>query len=114
VTLRNYESSISSISAPPPPVTHPHHVHPASVLPSSPVGAEAPSEHLLRNGTCRKRSRNEHEDDEETAGTPASSSPPPLLVPPPPGAATSRASTPRFTRLPPAKKLKKSARVMHS
>ena len=62
-----------------------------------------------------QRRTREHEDDEEAAGTPASSSsPPPLLVPPPPGAATSRASTPRFTRLPPAKKLKKSARVMHS
>jgi hypothetical protein len=114
VAPRDHESSISSIAAPPPPVTHPHHVHPASALPSSPVGAEAPSEHLLRNGTSRKRSRNEHEDDEEAVETPASSSPPPLVVPPPPGAAASRASTPRFAKFPPAKKMKKSARVMHS
>jgi hypothetical protein len=116
VAPRDHESSVSLISIPPPPVTHPHHVHPASALLSSPVGLEAPSEHLLRNGTCRKRSRNEHEDDEEAVGTPASSSPPSLLVPPPPpgAVASSRASTPRFAKLPPAKKMKKSARVMHS
>jgi hypothetical protein len=115
VAPRDHESSVSSILNPPPPVIHPHHVHPASALPSSPIGPEAPSEHLLRNGTSRKRSRNEQEDDEDAAGTPASSSPPPFLAPPPPGAtASSRASTPRFAKLPPAKKIKKSARVMHS
>jgi hypothetical protein len=115
VAPRDNESSVSSILNPPPPVIHPHHVHPASALPSSPIGPDAPSEHLLRNGTSRKRSRNEHEDDEDAAGTPASSSPPPFLAPPPPGAtASSRASTPRFAKLPPAKKIKKSARVMHS
>jgi hypothetical protein len=115
VAPRDHESSVSSILNPPPPVIHPHHVHPASALPSSPIGPEAPSEHLLRNGTSRKRSRNEHEDDEDATGTPASSSPPPFLAPPPPGAAvSSRASTPRFAKLPPAKKIKKSARVMHS
>ena len=115
VAPRDHESPVPSISIPPPPVTHPHHVHPASALPSSPVVPEAPSEHLLRNGTSRKRSRNEHEDDEEAAGTPASSSPPSFLAPPPPGAAaSSRASTPRFVKLPPTKRIKKSARVMHS
>jgi hypothetical protein len=115
VAPRDHESSVSSISIPPPPVTHPHHVHPAAALPSSPVGLEGPSEHQLRNGASRKRSRNEHEDDEEAVGTPASSPPPPFLAPPPPGAAaSSRSSTPRFAKLPPAKKMKKSARVMHS
>jgi hypothetical protein len=116
VAPRSHESTIYPISNPPPPVIHPHHVHPASALPSSPLGPEGPSDYPLRNGTSRKRSRNEHEDDEEAAGTPASSSPPPFLAPPPPtgGAAPSRASTPRFAKLPPAKKIKKSARVMHS
>lgn len=99
----------------PPPVIHPHHVNPASALFSSPVGASASSEHVLRNGTSRKRSRNEHEEDEEAVRTPASSSPPPFLTVPPPGAAhSSRAGTPRFAKLPPAKKVKKSARVMVS
>ena len=116
VAPRGRDATIPSIVDPPPPVIHPHHVHPASVLPSSPIGAEAPSEYLLRNGTSRKRSRNDHEDDEEAVGTPGSSSPPPFLAPPPPpgGVPSSRASTPRFAKLPPAKKIKKSARVMHS
>ena len=113
VAPRDQEPSVL-ISDPPPPVTHPHHVHPAAGLLSSPVRPEAPSEHLLRNGTSRKRSRNEQEDDEEAVGTPAPSSTPPFLAPPPGAATTSRASTPRFAKLPPAKKIKKSARVMHS
>lgn len=100
----------------PPPVIHPHHVHPATALLSSPFGAQASSEHLLRNGNSRKRSRNEHEYDEEAVNTSvSSSSPPAFLAVPPPGAATSsRSGTPRFARLPPAKKVKKSARVMVS
>jgi hypothetical protein len=111
VTSHPVRNPIISIPAP---VIHPHNVTSFQATLSSPVEPLPPSELNLRNGTSKKRSRDESEIDEEEIQTPRSS-PGPLLVPPPPGAANiSRSSTPRGTRLPPAKKIKKSARVMVS
>ena len=106
-------SSLETVS---PPVVHPHHVNAIAESLSSPIEALASSEAVLRNGTSRKRPRNDQENDEEEIPTPASSSPPAALLalPSTAGAATSRAGTPRSTRLPPSKRLKKSARVMVS
>lgn len=66
----------------------------------------------LRNGANKKRTRNDLEDEEE-AETPTSSGPGDFLMPPAAGHGSSRAGTPRITGRP-AKKIKKSARVMVS
>lgn len=102
---------VAPISAP---VIHPHNVTGFQATLSSPVESLPPSDLYSRNGTSKKRSRDESEIDDEEVQTPRSS-PGPLLVPPPPGAANiSRSTTPRGAQLPPAKKIKKSARVMVS
>jgi hypothetical protein len=112
VTARPIQNHSISIPAP---VIHPHHITTFQAALSSPVDALPSAGDLkLRNGISKKRSRDDTDNDEEEIQTPRSS-PGPLLVPPPPGAATiSRSGTPRGTRMPPAKKVKKSARVMVS
>jgi hypothetical protein len=106
--IRDYSTSISA------PVIHPHKVTTFQATLSSPVDAPPSGDLALRNGISRKRSRDDTDIDEEEIQTPRSS-PGPLLVPPPPGAASiSRSGTPRGTRMPPTKKVKKSARVMVS
>lgn len=106
--VRNFSTSISA------PVIHPHNVINFQATLSSPVDT-LPSRDLgLGNGISKKRSRDETEMEGDEIQTPRSS-PGPLLVPPPPGAAsTSRSGTPRDTRMPPAKRIKRSARVMVS
>jgi hypothetical protein len=110
-------ASLPAVTCPTPipaPVIHPHNVSSDQAALSSPVDTAPPTDLGLRNGVSRKRSRNDTDIDEEDAQTPRSS-PGPLLVPPPPGASSiSRSGTPRGTRMPPAKKIKKSARVMVS
>ncbi|KIX03776.1 uncharacterized protein Z518_07329 [Rhinocladiella mackenziei CBS 650.93] len=98
---------------PPAPVIHPNRL--LTTL-SSPVSAQAPPENILSNGTSRKRAYGEIDADELDVITPESSSPGPLLVPPLSGLANaaSRGATPRATRLQPAPKTRKSARVMVS
>lgn len=66
----------------------------------------------LRNGTGKKRTRNDIEEEEE-AGTPNSSGPGDHLAPPIAGQGSPRAGTPRIMGRP-AKKIKKSARIMVS
>jgi hypothetical protein len=106
--LYDYPTSI------PAPVIHPHNLTSFQGALSSPIEAALPGEFALRNGISKKRSRDETDFDEEDVQTPRSS-PGPLLVPPPPGAASmSRSGTPRSSRMPPTKKIKKSARVMVS
>jgi hypothetical protein len=96
------------------PVIHPHNVTRFRRTSSSPADTLPPADLNLRNGTSKKRSRDDSELDDEEVQTPRSS-PGPLLFPPPPGAASiSRSGTPRGTRMPPTKKVKKSARVMVS
>jgi hypothetical protein len=106
--LHNYSTSISA------PVVHPHNVTSFQATLSSPVDTLPSGDISLRNGTSKKRSRDDTEMDEDEIQTPRSS-PGPLLVPPRPGTASiSRSGTPRGTRMPLAKKFKKSARVMVS
>ena len=96
------------------PVIHPHNVTSFRGTSSSPADTLPPADLNLRNGTSKKRSRDDTDLDDEEIQTPRSS-PGPLLFPPPPGAASiSRSATPRGTRMPPTKKVKKSARVMVS
>lgn len=96
------------------PVIHPHNVTNLQAALSSPVDAPPTGELTLRSGISKKRSRDDTDIDDEDLQTPRSS-PGSLLVPPPPGAANiSRSGTPRGTRMPPSKKIKKSARVMVS
>ena len=111
---RNLRASRLS-SGVPPPVVHPDYIDRTSASLSSPIEATAPFEHQTRNGVGRKRSRNEQEVDEDEEETTLSSSQASGLAPPPMGAASSsRAGTPRLSKQPPAKKQKKSARVMVS
>ena len=111
ITSRPEQHHSTSIPAP---VIHPHHVTNFQGTLSSPVDAVPSGDFTLRNGLGKKRPRDDTELDDEEIQTPRSS-PGPLLVPPPPGAASvSRSGTPRGTRMPPAKKIKKSARVMVS
>jgi hypothetical protein len=106
--IRPYSTPIQT------PVIHPHNVTSFRGTSSSPADTLPPADLNLRNGTSKKRSRDDTELDDEELQTPRSS-PGPLLFPPPPGAASiSRSATPRGTRLPPSKKVKKSARVMVS
>ena len=113
VSYRNDPPSL--LTSIPPPVIHPHNVHPASATLSSPLEAQGPPDEALRNGTSRKRSRKELEDDEDAMETPASTSPAPHLAPATAGTtAPSRAGTPRVSKLPPTKKARKSARIMVS
>lgn len=111
ITTRPVHNHSTSIPAP---VIHPHNLTSFQGTLSSPVDTLPSGDLSFRIGTSKKRSRDETEIDEEESQTPRSS-PGPLLVPPPPGAASiSRSGTPRGTRMPPAKKVKKSARVMVS
>ncbi|KIW29653.1 uncharacterized protein PV07_05451 [Cladophialophora immunda] len=107
----------TSIDNPPPPVIHPNRLVVPTATLTSPVSAQAPPENTLANGTGRKRRYDELDVDDFEDTTPDSSSPGPLLVPPPPpGVANAhpRGATPRSTRLHPAQKTRKSARVMVS
>ncbi|KAH0841742.1 hypothetical protein AYO21_01026 [Fonsecaea monophora] len=107
----------ASTDNPPPPVIHPNRlVVPIATL-TSPVSAQALPDNTLTNGAGRKRRYDEVDIDDFEDSTPDSSSPGPLLVPPPPpGVANAhpRGATPRSTRLHPAQKTRKSARVMVS
>ena len=106
--VRNHTISIPAA------VIHPYHVSSFQATLSSPVDPLPSGNVNHRNGISKKRSRDESEIDEEEIQTPRSSPGAPF-VPPPPGAASiSRSATPRGTQLPPAKKIKKSARVMVS
>ena len=106
--VQNYSTSIQA------PVIHPHNLTNFQATLSSPVEIPPAADLKVHNDVSKKRSRDDTEPDEEEIQTPRSS-PGPLLVPPPPGAASiSRSDTPRGTRMPPAKKVKKSARVMVS
>ncbi|EXJ90920.1 hypothetical protein A1O1_04026 [Capronia coronata CBS 617.96] len=105
------------IDNPPKPVIHPNRLMAPHAELSSPVSADAPQDRGLPNGTSRKRAYDEVDADEIDVITPDSSSPGPLLGPPAPtgaAAASSRGVTPRATRLPPAAKARRSARVMVS
>ncbi|EXJ75813.1 uncharacterized protein A1O5_00320 [Cladophialophora psammophila CBS 110553] len=106
----------ASLDNPPAPVIHPNSLVVPSVALTSPVSAQAPPDNILANGTGRKRRYDEVDTDDLEDITPESSSPGPLLVPPPPGVANAhtRSATPRATRLQPAQKTRKSARVMVS
>jgi hypothetical protein len=106
---------VQHLSTPiPTPVIHPHNVTSFRGTSSSPVDTLPSADLNLRNGISKKRPRDDTDLDDEEIQTPRSS-PGPLLFPLPPGAASiSRSGTPRGTRLPPTKKVKKSARVMVS
>ncbi len=111
ITFRPAPSYSTTISAP---VIHPHKVTSFQGPLSSPVDALPSGDLSLRNGVSKKRSRDDTEIGDDEIQTPRSS-PGPLLVPPPLGAPSiSRSGTPRGTRMPPTKKVKKSARVMVS
>ena len=91
-----------------------HHLDDLSSPPSSPMIAVSPAFPQfpnLRNGVGRKRPRTDFEDDD--AETPASSGPGDHLLPPYAGGGSSRAGTPKVNNRP-AKKIKKSARIMIS
>jgi hypothetical protein len=99
------------------PVIHPNRLFTSHTTISSPVSAHAPPDTILVNGVDRKRGHDDMGAEDLDIITPESSSPGPFLVPPPPlGASniTSRGTTPRATRLQPAAKTRKSARVMVS
>ena len=102
--------------APPPPVIHPHRIDLQHVGYSSPLSepANEGEPHAL-NGTSRKRSRHEMESDDDPLSELGSPTPPPHLKVPSPGPVrSSRSNTPRKANLPPAKKARKSARVIQS
>jgi hypothetical protein len=97
------------------PVVHPHKVTGFHTSRASPVATLARSEFDSRNGISKKRSRDETDLDDEDLPTPRSS-PGLLTVHPqlPASATISRSGTPRASRMPPSKKIRKSARVMVS
>jgi hypothetical protein len=102
---------------PPPPVIHPNRLVVSQAALTSALSIQAPSDDIPANGISRKRAYDEVDADDLDFTSPASSSPGRLLVPPPPpgvAKAASRAATPRATRLQPAPKTRKSARVMVS
>jgi hypothetical protein len=102
---------------PPPPVIHPNRLVVSQAALTSALSIQAPSDDIPANGIGRKRAYDEVDADDLDFTSPASSSPGRLLVPPPPpgvAKAASRAATPRATRLQPAPKTRKSARVMVS
>lgn len=102
---------------PPPPVIHPNRLIVSLNALVSPVSSQMPSDSLPINGTSRKRVYDEIDADDMDISTPDTSSPGPFLAPPPPPPgvrASSRAATPRASRVQPAPKTRKSARVMVS
>ena len=99
-----------------PPIIHPDRlvVSPGT---SSSLPGPGPAELEPRNGAGRKRTYYEVDADDLDLSDAESSSPDLLLAPPPPpgvARATSRAATPRATRVQPATTTRKSARVMIS
>ncbi|ETI19436.1 hypothetical protein G647_09270 [Cladophialophora carrionii CBS 160.54] len=102
---------------PPPPVIHPNRLAVSQAAFPSALSVQPPSVDIPAHGVGRKRAYDEVEADDLDFTSAGSSSPGPLLVPPPPpgvAKAASRAATPRATRLHPAQKTRKSARVMVS
>lgn len=115
--IHGHPAQSSSDERPSMPVIHPNRLPPSHINLSSPVSAHAPPDTILVNGTDRKRTHHEVEAEDLDIITPESSSPAYLLVPPPPPGMSngpSRGTTPRTTRLQPAPKTRKSARVMVS
>ena len=114
--VKSIPSVFSDVSprATPKPDIKVHHLSKADAqLISSPVDQPS-SQRELRNGSVRKRSRNEFEDEDEAA-TPVSMAQADQLAPGGRSAKDSRAGTPRVVQRP-AKKLdtRKSARVIQS
>ncbi len=103
---------------PPPPVIHPNRLVVSQATFPSVATTEARHTENPVNENSRKRAYDEIEADDLYPSSSASSSGGPLLVPPPPpgvARASSRAATPRSTRIQPAShKTRKSARVMVS